>query len=153
MPAKGRAGVPVTTIDARIVTPNIEDRDDDMVDDAMGPAGGSARTLPDGCRAMFEITSSDKTQRFAVHTSEDASAWVNSLRQMRQDAITREMGHSSNVPYPPGWESFDRSASRLVERKCRIRKRLDDMDRREMEMHIAGGGMGGGGIGITGHYG
>lgn len=128
-PPKG-APVPVTTVDARIIPLDDEDRDVD--DDSMGP-GGLRRTLPDGCRAMFEITSSGKTQRFAVDTIEDANIWATSLRQMRQDAITRGMGHSGNVPYPPRWESFDASAKRLVERKRRIRNRLDAMDRREME--------------------
>ena len=135
-PPKG-APVPVTTVDARIIDLDIEDHDDDT----MGPGGlGLVRTLPDGCRAMFEITSSGRTQRFAVDTLEDANIWVTSLRQMRQDAITRGMGHSAGVPYPPRWESFDMSARRLVDKKTRIKRRLEAMDKREIEMQIVGGG-------------
>ena len=45
--------------------------------------------LPDGCNPVFEdISSIGTTQYFAVESREEALIWVNSLHQMRQDAIT-----------------------------------------------------------------
>ncbi|KAL3816532.1 hypothetical protein ACHAXA_011831 [Cyclostephanos tholiformis] len=140
-PPKG-APVPVTTVDARVVVldrENDDDDDDDDDDDVWG-SGDLAKILPGGCRAIFEVSSSGKTHRFAVETMEEATIWVTSLRQMRQDAITRGMGHSAGVPYPPRWESFDMSARRLVDKKTRIKRRLEAMDKREIEMQIVGGG-------------
>jgi hypothetical protein len=124
--------VPVATASARIVS----DRDiaDHVRDDL--PA---LEILPGGFSALFEVSSAGKTQYFAVETAEEAKIWVNSLRQMRQDAITRGMGHSDGVPYPRLWESFDASARRLGERKSRIKGRLESIERREMEMQTMGG--------------
>jgi hypothetical protein len=45
------------------------------------------------------------------------------------------------VPYPPNWESFDASARRLGEKKSRIKRRLEAMDKREVEMQTMGGGV------------
>ena len=136
-PPKG-APVPVATADVRAVS--TRDYDDyDYDDDVHGP-GGILETLPGGCRAAFEVSSSGKTRYFAVHTAEEAAIWVTSLRQMRQDVITRGMGHSGGVPYPPNWESFDASARRLGEKKSRIKSRLEAMDKREVEMQTMGGG-------------
>jgi hypothetical protein len=135
-PPKG-APVPVVTADVRIVS----DRDDDDDDDDVHGPGGLLETLPAGCRAAFVVSSSGKTRYFAVSTAEEASIWVTSLRQMRQDAIARGMGHSGGAPYPPRWESFDASARRLGEKKARIKSRLEAIDRREIEMQTMGGGV------------
>jgi hypothetical protein len=50
------------------------------------------------------------------------------------------MGHSTNVPYPLRWESFDASAHRLIEKKSRIKSKMEALDRREQEMQTIGGG-------------
>ncbi|KAL7546067.1 hypothetical protein ACHAWF_009407, partial [Thalassiosira exigua] len=131
------APIPVTTLDARIVS----NGDDE------GEFGLAFNLLPEGCTAVFEISSVGKTQYFAVETREEAMTWVNSLQQMRQDAITRNMGHSRDVPYPPAWKSFDASAKRLREQKTRIKNRLEAMDRKEQEMQSLGGS---GGVGYFG---
>mmetsp|Transcript_3888 Transcript_3888/g.8285 ORF Transcript_3888/g.8285 Transcript_3888/m.8285 type:complete len:236 (+) Transcript_3888:79-786(+) len=95
--------------------------------------------LPDGCDTVFEVSSLAKTQYFAVESREEALAWVNSIRQMRQDSITRNMGHSKGMPYPKQWESFDASARRLQEQKERIKNRMSALDKKEQEMQTLGG--------------
>lgn len=95
--------------------------------------------LPEGCDAVFEISSIGKTQYFAVESREEAMIWVNSLRQMRQDTITRKMGHSA-APYPKEWTSFDASAKRLKDKKTRIKSKLEVMNKKEQEMTTLGGG-------------
>ena len=98
--------------------------------------------LPDGCDSVFELSSLAKTQYFAVESREEALAWVNSLRQMRQDSITRNMGHSKDIPYPRKWVSFDASARRLQEQKERIKNRMNALDKKEQEMQSLGVGAG-----------
>jgi len=95
--------------------------------------------VPEGY-TVFELSSLAKTQYFAVESREEALAWVNSLRQMRQDAITRNMGHSKGIPYPKKWESFDASARRLQEQKQRIKNRISALEKKEQEMQSLGGG-------------
>mmetsp|Transcript_37694 Transcript_37694/g.79462 ORF Transcript_37694/g.79462 Transcript_37694/m.79462 type:complete len:242 (-) Transcript_37694:120-845(-) len=125
--------IPVATTDVRIVS-----REDD---DGIGELGAVFDMLPDDCNAIFEVSSIGKTQYFSVESREEAMIWVNSLRQMRQDAITRHMGHSKNIPYPKEWESFDASAKRLKDKKSRIKSKMEAMDKKEYEMRsLAGGG-------------
>jgi len=95
--------------------------------------------LPDGCDTVFEVSSLSKTQYFAVESREEAMAWVNSIRQMRQDSITRNMGHAKDIPYPKQWESFDASAKRLQQQKERIKNRMSALDKKEQEMQNLGG--------------
>ena len=103
--------------------------------------------LPVGYEAIFEISSIGKTQYFAVQSREEATLWVNTLRQMRQDAISRSMGHTHGSPYPPKWKSFDASAKRLSDKKTRIKNKLEEMNRKEQEMQSLGGGAAGVNIG------
>ena len=65
--------------------------------------------------------------------------WVNTLRQMRQDAISRSMGHTHGNPYPAKWKAFDVSAKRLADKKTRIKNKLEEMNRKEQEMQSLGG--------------
>ena len=124
-------GAPITidTTDARIISRDDTDGNEFNI---------LLDLVPDG-HTVFEVSSLTKTQYFAVESREEAVAWVNSLRQMRQDAITRNMGHSKDVPYPKKWESFDASAKRLQDHKTRIKNRMDDLDRKEQEMQNLGG--------------
>ena len=96
--------------------------------------------LPDGYSAIFELSAIGKTQYFAVESKEEANIWVNSIKQMRQEAISRAMGHT-NIPYPKKWTSFDASAERLCAQKQRIKNKLEVMNKKEQEM--LGGGVGG----------
>mmetsp|Transcript_34415 Transcript_34415/g.56237 ORF Transcript_34415/g.56237 Transcript_34415/m.56237 type:complete len:242 (-) Transcript_34415:29-754(-) len=125
--------IPVATTDARIISDH---------DDENGEFRIVHDLLPEGCNAVFEISSIGKTQYFAVESREEAMIWVNSLRQMRQDAITRQMGHSKNIPYPPEWKSFDASAKRVKDQKTRIKSKMQAMDKKEQEMQQLGGGSG-----------
>jgi len=61
---------------------------------------------------------------------------------MRQEAISRAMGHT-NIPYPKEWTTFDASAKRLCAQKQRIKNKLDVMNKKEQEMQALGGGVGG----------
>lgn len=99
--------------------------------------------LPAGYNEVFEISSVGKTQYFAVESREDATAWVNSLRQAQQDIITRNMGHSK-IPYPKEWAAYDASAKRLRDQKFRIKNKLEQMDKKEQEMASFGAGGTGG---------
>lgn len=137
LPPKGLP-IPVSTADVRIVSNRGSgDDDDDNAPESIGELLFS--TLPEGCHAIFEVSSGGKTQYFAVKTLEEANTWVSTLRQMKQDTITRSMGHSTNVPYPVRWESFDTSAHRLIEKKSRIKSKMESLDRREQEMQTMGG--------------
>lgn len=95
--------------------------------------------LPPGYQAIFEVSSVAKTQYFAVQSSEDALLWVNTLKEMRQACITRQMGHSKDMGYPENWAKFDTSARRLIERKARINSRLEALNKKEQEMQTLGG--------------
>lgn len=96
--------------------------------------------LPPGCDAVFTVSTFGKTQYFAVSTKEECTTWVNSLREGRQAAITRSMGHSSNVPYPESWQYFDNLGASLMKRKERIKQKMAE---KEMEMTSFDGGSGG----------
>lgn len=122
--------LPVATTDARVIS------NDEL---ASGDFGVIFDLLPEGCNAMFELSSIGKTQYFAVESREEAMMWVNSLRQMRQDSITRNMGHSKDIPYPQAWKAFDASAKRLRDQKTRIKRKLEAIDMKEQEMQSLGG--------------
>ena len=143
LPPKG-VPIPVSTADVRLVSNREGGNDDDDDDNAPESSIGELlfSTIPDGCHAIFEVSSGSggKTQYFAVKTLEEANIWVSSLRQMKQDTITRCMGHSTNVPYPVRWESFDASARRVIEKKSRIKRKMEALDRREQEIQTMGGG-------------
>lgn len=99
--------------------------------------------LPVGLHSIFEATSAGKTQYFAVESREEAMAWVNSLGQARQDTITKNMGHSKDIPYPKEWDTLDSAASRLRDQKERIKKRVEALNSKEQEMTSLGGAMDG----------
>lgn len=125
--------ISVTMIDARIIS-----------NDNVGELNiSSFDILPDGCNTLFEVSSIGKTQYFAVDSKEEAAIWVNSLKQMKQEAISRSMGHSDAIPYPKEWTSFDASAKRLGDQKKRIKSKLEAMNKKEQEMQSLGGGSGG----------
>lgn len=96
--------------------------------------------LPPGCDAVFSVSTFGKTQYFAVSSKEECTTWVNSLREGRQAAITRSMGHSSNVPYPKSWQYFDSLGLSLMKRKERIKQKMAE---KEMEMTSFDAGLGG----------
>ncbi len=125
--------IPVATAEARIISSESDNEDYSFVFDL----------LPEDCHAVFEVSSIGKTQYFAVASKEEATIWVTSIRQMKQDAITRNMGHSRDIPYPKEWRAFDESARRLKDQKIRIKSKLEAMNRKEQEMTSLGAGAGG----------
>ena len=90
---------------------------------------------------FFCVATLRKRQYFAVPTADDARVWVNTLRQARQDAVTRRMGHARDQPYP--FQYFDSIASSLVDSKDRIRTRIQESQIRELELTTMGTGIGG----------
>jgi hypothetical protein len=95
----------------------------------------------DDYQGFFCVATLRKRHYYAVKTREDALVWVNTLRQARQDSITRRMGHAGDQPYP--YHYFDSMASSLVKSKDRIRANIERSSLREMEMTAMGTGGGG----------
>ena len=60
--------------------------------------------------------------------------WVRSLHEARQEAITRNMGHATTVPFPSSWKYFDSLGKSLVKSKTRLRNRTEELRLKEMEM-------------------
>lgn len=129
--------IPVATVDARIVS-NDNAHGSEFSD--IGEFNLVLDMMPEGYDVMIVVSSIGKTQYFAVEGREEAMTWVNSLRQMRQDAVTRNMGHAKDIPYPKEWKSFDASAKRLKDQKMRIKIKLEAMNKKEQEMQSLGGG-------------
>jgi hypothetical protein len=115
---------------------------DEIVDVHVVPQGqyledGILSSLPDA-DGYFVITTVWKRQYYAVPTAEDSRIWVETLRQARQEAITRKMGHARDQPYP--YNSLDRQACGLVNSKRRIRAQIQTANWREMELVAMGAG-------------
>lgn len=121
--------MPAENVDARLVT-----RDNAVVDEF----NNVMDCLPPDFNAVFEVSSIGKTHYFAVESREEATAWINSLRQMKQDTITCCMGHSGDMDYPKSWAAFDLSATRLKAQKSRIKNKLEAMNNRDQEMQSFG---------------
>jgi len=130
------APIAVSLTEAQIIS------NDNSTFDSGGEFNVMFDRLPDGYNAIFELSSIGKTQYFAVESKEEANIWVNTIKQMRQEAISRAMGHT-NIPYPKEWTSFDASAKRLCAQKQRIKNKLEEMNKKEQEMQSLGGGVGG----------
>uniref|UniRef100_A0A7S0AM20 PH domain-containing protein n=1 Tax=Minutocellus polymorphus TaxID=265543 RepID=A0A7S0AM20_9STRA len=94
--------------------------------------------LPPGCDSIFTVSTFGKTQYFAVTSREDANTWVNSLREARQSAITRSMGHASHVPYPAAWQYIDSLGVSLARSKDRIHKKLAESKMKQMDIGTFG---------------
>ncbi len=100
--------------------------------------------LPTFCDGYFAITTNGTTRYYAVSTKEEASTWVNSIREGRQSTITRKMGHDGHMgSYPKSWEYIDQRGDASYNRKIRIKERIRDMERKEMEMTEFAEGMSG----------
>merc|ERR1712218_555844 len=90
--------------------------------------------LPDGYESLFSITTFGKIRYYATLNNEHAVTCVNSLREGRQEAITRSMGHAANIPYPSSWKYFDALGKDLSNSKKRVRKKVDEMNQKNIEM-------------------
>lgn len=93
--------------------------------------------LPPGIDTIFTVSSFGKQQYFATSSYEDAVTWVNSLRESRQETITRSMGHSK-VPEPQTWKYFDNLAEELIKKKERMKLRMRQMESQQLEAGVGG---------------
>ena len=89
---------------------------------------------PPACQGLFLVSTLRKKHYYATTTAEDAETWVNSLRQAREEAIKRSMGHAPAGSYPTKWTHYDRLGKSLVDRKDRIQRRMQESNVRELEM-------------------
>ena len=89
--------------------------------------------LPSMFSSMLVIHMARKTQFYLLDDPDEAAVWVNSLRQAKQETITRSMGHS-RIPYPKTLSYFDKLASEYNKKKFEIKKRIERLENREMEM-------------------
>jgi hypothetical protein len=107
-----------------------------------------ARDVPSSCHGFFSITSNGDTRYYAVSTPEEATVWINSMREGRQSCIERNLGHDKR-PYPESWRYIDTMGEDKYKRKNRIKDKLDRNKMKELEMmeFIGGAGM------RTGHFG
>lgn len=89
---------------------------------------------PPACEGVFLVSTLGKKRYYATPTAQDAETWVNSLRQAREEAVKRSMGHAPADSYPTKWTHYDHLGKRLADRKDRIRRRLQESNVRELEM-------------------
>jgi hypothetical protein len=122
--------VPVETIDVEIIEPSL------LL--ARGgeqhPMAVALQHLPPGCTYVFSVARLRKTHYYAAADRDQATTWVNSLLEARQEAITRSMGHAPDASFPKAWTYFDNLGRNLMKRKDRIRDRIEEGNLREMEM-------------------
>jgi len=90
--------------------------------------------LPPGYDSIFTVSTFGKKHYYAVASREEALSWVNTLRQQRQETITRSMGHAANMPYPKAWAYFDSLGRSLQKSKQRIKEKVEQHNMREMEL-------------------
>lgn len=89
---------------------------------------------PPACLGLFVVSTLRKRHYYATGTADDASTWVHSLRQARDEAIKRKMGHAAVDSYPTKWTHYDRLGKGVADRKDRIRRRMEESNIRELEM-------------------
>lgn len=123
----------IDSVDVQLIDLAVKDGDYDGAEFAI-------RKLPSGFKGVFVVSSWRKKHYYAVPTREEASVWVNSLREGRQEAIARSMGHANHVPYPKSWSYFDTLAKTFLKSKDRIKARMEESSMREMEMSSMGEG-------------
>jgi PH domain len=87
-----------------------------------------------GYTTVICVSTLRKKYYFACASREEALTWVNSLRDGRQEAVTRAMGHAVRDSYPQSWTYFDSLGNSLVKSKDRIRTRMEQSNLRELEM-------------------
>jgi hypothetical protein len=91
-------------------------------------------SIPPGFTSVFSVSTLRRQHYYAVADGEEAVIWSRSIKEARQECITRNMGHASAVPYPKTWSYFDSLGKGLVKSKERIQKRMQEQNAREMEM-------------------
>ena len=118
------APVPIDGIDVHLV--------DGANEDAV--VALTQQQLRSGYTSVFCISTLRKQYYYACVSREEALTWVNGLREARQEAVTRSMGHAARDSYPQKWTYFDSLGANLVNSKDRIRTRIEQSNLRELEM-------------------
>jgi len=90
--------------------------------------------LPPGFTSIFSVSTLRRQHHYAVADLDEARVWIRSIREARQETITRNMGHAAAMPYPNAWSYFDSLGRGLIKSKDRIREKMDEYNLREMEM-------------------
>jgi len=144
--------IPLESIEVRMVSIINGPNTTTIHDDDEGAVEVVKDRLPEGYTCIFSIRTVRKTQYYAVSNEEQALVWINSLRQARQESITRNMGHAPKDSYPTSWSYYDNLAERYVQKKQRIRDKMEQNTLREMEMTDLTGNSGGGPL-PRGYYG
>jgi hypothetical protein len=98
------------------------------------PMAMALQKLPPGFKCVFSVSRLHKTHYYATTDREQATEWLNSLREARQEAITRRMGHAPDASFPKAWTNFDNLGRNLMKSKDRIRASIEENSRRELEM-------------------
>jgi hypothetical protein len=119
--------VPIETIDVEIIEPSLLAREHH-------PMAIALQELPLGLKCVFSVSRLHKKHYYATADREQATSWLNSLREARQEAITRRMGHAPDASFPKAWTNFDNLGRNLMKSKDRIRARIEDHNLRELEM-------------------
>jgi hypothetical protein len=88
----------------------------------------------DDSSCVFCISTFRKKYYYACSNQGDALIWVNTLRDASQECVTRTMGHAVKDSFPQIWKYYDTLGDDLVNRKDRIRNRLQQSNLRELEM-------------------
>jgi hypothetical protein len=114
------------------------DHDDQEALVALHLMNKSARD-DDSC--IFCVSTFRKKYYYVCSSHEEALIWVNTLREASQECVTRTMGHAIKDSFPQNWKYYDTLGEDLVNRKDRIRNRLQQSNLRELEMSsLAEGG-------------
>lgn len=98
------------------------------------------KDIPSGYGAVFCISNLRKKYYFACSDISEATTWINSLRQARQESVTRSMGHAPQDSYPPKWKYFDSHGRSLLKSKDRIHMKMEQQSLHEMELIGISGG-------------
>lgn len=83
---------------------------------------------------VFCVSTFRKQYYYCVSDHEQATVWVNSILEARQEAIKRSMGHAQKDSYPKAWEYYDQLGRNLKNQKERIRIRVERKEFQELEM-------------------
>jgi hypothetical protein len=119
--------VPIETVDVEIIELSSLARE-------YHPMAMALQKLPPGFTCVFSVSRLHKTHYYACQNREQATEWLNSLREARQEAITRRMGHAPDASFPKAWTNFDNLGRNLMKSKDRIRASMEENSRRELEM-------------------
>mmetsp|Transcript_928 Transcript_928/g.1653 ORF Transcript_928/g.1653 Transcript_928/m.1653 type:complete len:215 (+) Transcript_928:171-815(+) len=72
---------------------------------------------------ILQLSIPDKSSYYSFSSSEELQLFLDTVKSLRQEAVKREMGHST-LPLTPAEERLDREGRTKWERRQRVRKRV-----------------------------